>query len=94
MAGAGLGRAEQGRQDRARQGRTGRTGPSGPVQAGLAAVPFFQDGPVDEGPEGLELGGAAVLEVEVVGVLPDVEGEQGVEAFGEGVAGVGFLGDD
>ena len=59
----------------------------------LTAVPFFQHGPVDEGPEGLELGGAAVLVVEVVGVLPAVEGEDGLEAFGEGVAGAGLLGD-
>ena len=39
------------------------------------------------------MGGAAVLVVEVVGVLPDVEGEDGGEATGQGVAGAGFLGD-
>ncbi len=41
----------------------------------------------------MELGGAAVLVVEVVGVFPDVEGEQGPQAAGDGVAGIGFLGD-
>ena len=40
------------------------------------------------------MGGAAVLVVEVVGVLPDVEGEEGLEAFRYGVAGIGLLGDD
>ena len=45
--------------------------------------------------------GAAVLVVEVVGVLPDVEGEEGAEMpglaghdAGDGVVGVGLLGDD
>ena len=54
----------------------------------------FDDFPVDDLPEGGEMGGAAVLVVEVVGVFPDVEGEEGVEAFGDGVVGAGFLGDD
>ena len=31
--------------------------------------------------------------VQVVGVLPDVEGEEGLEAAGDGVTGGGFLGD-
>ena len=37
--------------------------------------------------------GAAVLVVEVVGVLPDVEGEEGAEAVGDGVVGAGVLAD-
>ncbi len=40
------------------------------------------------------MGGAAVLVVEVVGVLPDVEGKDGFEGFGDGVAGAGLLSDD
>ena len=59
----------------------------------MCLVPGTDDGPVDEGPEGGEVGGAAVLVVEVVGVLPDVEGEDGLEAAGDGVAGAGLLGD-
>ena len=51
------------------------------------------DGPVDDLPQFGEVVGAAVLVVEVVGVLPDVEGEEGAEALGEGVAGAGLLGD-
>ena len=39
------------------------------------------------------MGGAAVLVVEVVGVLPDVEGEEGLEAVGGGVVGAGVLAD-
>ena len=59
----------------------------------MCLVPGADDGPVDEGPEGGEVGGASVLVVEVVGVLPDVEGEYRLEAVGDGVAGAGLLGD-
>ncbi len=38
------------------------------------------------------MGGATVLVVKVVGVLPDVEGEEGLEAAGDGVAGAWLLG--
>ena len=37
--------------------------------------------------------GAAVLVVEVVGVFPDVEGQDGAEAVGDGVVGAGVLAD-
>ena len=40
------------------------------------------------------MGGTAVLVIQVVGVLPDVEGEEGLEALRHGVDGVGLLGDD
>ena len=40
------------------------------------------------------MGGAAVLVVKVVGVLPDVEGTEGLEAAADRVAGTGFLGND
>ena len=36
----------------------------------------------------------AVLVIQIVRVLPDVEGEEGLEALCDGVAGVGLLGDD
>ena len=39
------------------------------------------------------MGGAAVLPVQVVGVFPDVEGQDGPQAAGDGVAGAGLLGD-
>ena len=54
----------------------------------------FDDFPVDDLPEGGEMGGAAILVIQIVCVFPDVEGEEGVEAFGDGVVGAGFLGDD
>ena len=37
------------------------------------------------------MGGTAILVVEVVGMLPDVEGEDGFEAVGDGVVCVGVL---
>ena len=40
-------------------------------------VPFLDHAPIDNPPQGLEVRGAAVLVVEVVGVFPDVEGEEG-----------------
>ena len=56
-------------------------------------VPFLDHAPIDNPPEGLEVRGAAVLVVEVVGVFPDVEGEEGAEAVGDGVVGAGVLAD-
>ena len=49
--------------------------------------------PVHDFPEGLEVRGAAVLVVEVVGVFPDVEGEERGEAVGGGGVGAGVLAD-
>ena len=46
-------------------------------------VPSFHHAPIDNLPQGLEVRGAAVLVVEVVGVFPDVEGEEGPEAVGD-----------
>lgn len=56
-------------------------------------IPPLNFRPVEDLPEGGEVGGTAVLVVKVVGVLPNVEGEDGGEAAGQGVAGAGFLGD-
>ena len=56
-------------------------------------VPSFHHAPIDNLPQGLEVRGAAVLVVEVVGVFPDVEGEEGAEAVGDGVVGAGVLAD-
>lgn len=39
------------------------------------------------------MGRAAVLVVKVVGMLPDVEGQDGLEAMGNGVVRSGVLGD-
>ena len=58
-----------------------------------STVPFLHDVPIDNPPEGLEVGGAAVLVVEVVGVFPDVEGQEGLEPMGGGVVGAGVLAD-
>ena len=56
-------------------------------------VPLRDDIPVDDAPQGLEVVGAAVLVVEVVGVLPDVEGQEGLQAADDGIEGAGLLGD-
>jgi hypothetical protein len=47
---------------------------------GEAAVDFV---PVDDVPPGGQIVGAAVLVLEIVGVLPDIVAEDGVEALGE-----------
>ena len=41
----------------------------------------------------MEVRGAAVLVVEVVGVFPDIEGEERLEAVGDGVVCTWVLGD-
>ena len=58
-----------------------------------STVPFLHDAPIDNPPEGFEVRGAAVLVVEVVGVFPDVEGQEGLEPMGGGVVGAGVLAD-
>jgi hypothetical protein len=44
--------------------------------------------PVDGAPEGVDEGGAVVLVVDVVGVLPDVAGEDGLQVVGQRRGGV------
>ena len=56
-------------------------------------VPGLYFVPVDNLPQSTQMRSALVLVVEVVGMLPDVEGEEGLEAVGDGVVGVGVLGD-
>ena len=58
-----------------------------------STVPFLHDAPIDNPPQGFKVGGAAVLVVEVVGVFPDVEGQEGLEPMGGGVVGAGVLAD-
>ena len=50
--------------------------------------------PVDDLPEGMEMGGTAVTIVDVIRVLPDIHRQEGFEALRNGVAGIGFLRDD
>ena len=57
-----------------------------------AAIDQGDNGPIHQLPPGLKIVCPAVLVLEVIGVLPDVESEQGSEAFGEGIACVGALG--
>ncbi len=57
-------------------------------------IASFNNFPVHNFPQLGEMGGAAILVIQIVCVLPDVEGEQGVEALGDGVIGAGLLGDD
>lgn len=47
------------------------------------------DAPVDEGPEVLQVVRTAVLVVEVVGVFPDVDGQQRRQAMAKRVIAVG-----
>ena len=47
------------------------------------------DAPVDEGPEVLQVVRTAVLVVEVIGMLPDVDGQQRRQAMAQRVIAVG-----
>src|SRR6266478_3154382 len=78
-------------------GKRGRTNASAPTRVLLllqrrlvALVDFF---PVDYAPPRLQILGAAVVVFEVVGVLPDVIAEDGIEALRDGTVLVGS-GDD
>ena len=57
-------------------------------------VAVLDDLPVDDLPEGGEMGGTTVLVVQIVGVLPDIEREEGGETFCDGVGRSWLLGDD
>ena len=55
---------------------------------------FFYDVPVNNLPKRGEMIGPTILVIEVVGMFPDVEGQQGLEAFLNGIGGVHLLRDD
>ena len=61
------------------------------LKGGVAAL---DDLPVDDLPEGGEMGGTTVLVVQIVGVLPDIEGEERGETFCDRVGRSWLLGDD
>jgi len=56
-------------------------------------IPSLHHLPVHNLPELVQVGGAAVLIVQIVGVLPDVEGQNRLEAVRHGVVGACILGD-
>ena len=57
-------------------------------------ISFFHHLPIDNPPQRLQMRGAPILIVKVVGVLPDIEGQERFESLGDGIACTGFLGDD
>ncbi len=57
----------------------------------LFRVPLPYNVPVHGRPQRLQVSGAAVLVVQVVGVLPYVEGEEGLEAVGYRIVCIGAL---
>ena len=59
----------------------------------LIHKPLFHHSPINNPPKCLQVGCAPILVVEVVGVFPNVEGEEGSEAVGDRVIGAGVLAD-
>ena len=59
----------------------------------LLIIAFLHFFPVHNLPKGGEVRGTAVLVVQVIRVLPDVEGEDGLEAVRYGIVRVGVLPD-
>ena len=49
---------------------------------------FFSELPVDGAPEGIDVRSTVVLVVNVVGVFPNIAGEDGLNLFGQRIAGV------
>ena len=60
----------------------------------VTTVALLNDVPIDNLPEGSKVVGTSVLIVQVVGMLPYVEGEQRGETLLNGVGGIGLLCDD
>jgi hypothetical protein len=64
------------------------------LEVDLVAVPVLvHEVPVDNSREVAQVGSAGIAVVDVVGVLPDIDGQQRVVSVGEGVAGVGGIED-
>jgi len=58
----------------------------------LIAVPIFiHEVPIDKSWEILKVCGSGVAVVDVVGVLPDVNGQEGIVAIGQGISGIGGI---
>ena len=60
----------------------------------FGVVAYFEYVPVDNLPYRCEMVYAAILVVEVVGVFPHVDAENGLQTVANGVTGIGFLRDD
>ena len=60
----------------------------------FGSVASFEHVPIDNTPYSGEMIDAAILIVEIVGVFPHVDAENGLQTVADGIAGVGFLGDD
>ena len=59
----------------------------------MRAIPPIYHPPIHNPPQRLQVRCPAVLIVEIVGMLPNIKGEEGAEAAGDGVAGARFLRD-
>ena len=55
----------------------------------IATIDFV---PIDNLPEGLEVGSTTIAVVDVIGVLPDIHRQQGFQALGDGITGSNALG--
>ena len=60
------------------------------VLLGVTVVEFL---PVENVPQLDQVINTAILIIEVIGMLPHIEGENGFQASPDGVAGIGFLND-
>lgn len=56
------------------------------LSASFVATPY--DLPVDDLPDGTQVVGTAILIVEIVGVLPDIDSEEGHTATSDGRTGI------
>ena len=63
------------------------------LKSHLVHKPLLHHAPVHNVPQRFQMGGPTVLVIQVVRMLPDVEGEEGLEAVSDGVIGVGVLAD-
>lgn len=60
----------------------------------VSLITFINHLPVHDLPKFGKMGGTTVLIIEIIGVLPNVEGQKGLQALGNGVGSAGFLRDD
>ena len=64
------------------------------IYRSFSLVPFLHHLPIHNPPQRLQMRGAAILVVEVVGMLPNVKRQQRLQTLGDRVVRAGLLSDN
>ena len=65
-----------------------------PSEVLFRGVSLFDDFPVDDLPEGREMGGTSILVIQIIRMFPDIKGQQRLQALHHGIRSSRLLCDD